>query len=128
LLEQNNLPKSSLSHEETGHTYPFPTHTPREGEPLFIPFPDPEKRSEKELKARITWTGWVSRQPDIVLFALEDELFELWVGYGGHVDDEPLQIIAEAQQQEITKLVANGYGDVVEKYWSHLLQPTSPTK
>jgi hypothetical protein len=128
-VSEEDVPKSLASEPLKGEwasvpAFPLPLHVPREGEPPFtLPLFMRSSFSDTDaVKQEPSFIGWALHQPDVRLFAAEHFLYEAWYASKGTMTDKDFEPIIQDQLAEAHKLQDQGKGELIERFWPHLLQ------
>lgn len=81
-----------------------------------------ERRNPLEDEVRLKWGLWTQEQPDYELLSWELTQIEEWEFTRGQVEEPRLQLHRRELIAWAQKVREQGYGDVIDQYWSHLAQ------
>lgn len=69
----------------------------------------------------IAWNHWALNQPDGRLFALETELLDMWHITAGQIPKDYMERYEFEKEKSVQQIREAGHGELIEKYWPHLL-------
>lgn len=116
--------------DKTMAPFPFKFHALRDGEPPVPAFINPtsdrlNKTPTPDIELRRIWREWAVRQPDARLLYTEYVFAQLWANAKGKLNPDEAVSFIEEQRKDAQHLREQGFGEVVERYWSHLIPPDS---